>query len=390
VIGIVDGNGLKNLLDATFRTNPDYELVLFDRLQRSEQDRLAELLTDPELYGVLRPRVPGLNIKSVTRDVALLLYSLAAPGPLPRYAQAMLGAQSNRTIAQLILDDVLQIQSGSEFICGPRARSVIDGSETDGLVGADVLGRLSLDALRYAQALQIDDVTALARRLYSYNRLPASAHWKQRLPSRTAVAEFLDVETLNTRLRRQWIKISGGHGDPWLFWASRTAGQQSGRNHKLYISPHPAHLKDTLATLAGILGATRARAFKIGAHLNGILRPDKLVIYFGEHDDMRAAADRLGQALAGMPAQGVPFTAIIDRAGLLSWGVDPPREDRLLPWQGPSWRGWIADVLAVALNAARREPTLSTEPWQFALRKLQLRGVDPATWIPRPDLWAAQ
>ncbi len=383
---------IKYLLDATFRANPDYELVLFDRLEAHEQKRLAELLQDAEFYGLLRPRVPGLTVKSVSRDVALLLYSLATPGRLPAYARTLLGERANETLAQLVLDQVLQIQSGTDFVCGPRARDAIDAANAADLVGDGVLARLSLQALRYGQELRIDDDAALARRLYCYNRLPATLRWQRRLPTRAEVARFLGLDdgAVPEILQRNWISLSGTNDEPWLAWTRRTAERNGGHAaHKLYVSPPPDHLQQALAALLGVLSETGAQSFKVGARLEGLLRPDKLVIYFAQHDEMRAAADRIDQALSGMPAHGVPFTAPLDAAGLLSWGLDPPTQERLLPYRGRSWRSWIAGELAVALNAARREPIAGTEPWQFALRKLRLRGVDTVTWTPAAGFWTA-
>src|SRR5207248_2006408 len=89
----------------------------------------------------------------------------------------------------------------------------------------------------------------------------------------------------------------------------------------------------------------------------------------------------------GMPAHGVPFTAQIDAKGLLSWGMDPPHSEHLLPWQGPSWRYWITDRLAGALISANRTNAREVKPWQFALERLQLEGIDTTTWLPSASLW---
>jgi hypothetical protein len=40
---------------ARFRSNPRYELVLFDHLLPSQQELLADLKKQPDFYGVLRP-----------------------------------------------------------------------------------------------------------------------------------------------------------------------------------------------------------------------------------------------------------------------------------------------------------------------------------------------
>jgi hypothetical protein len=93
--------------------------------------------------------------------------------------------------------------------------------------------------------------------------------------------------------------------------------------------------------------------------------------------------------LAGVAAQGVPFTSEIGGDGLLSWGMDPP-QTAARSWNGRlSWRLWLTHRLARALISACRSPESSTaEPWRFALERLRLEGVDTATWTPAASLWS--
>ena len=100
-------------------------------------------------------------------------------------------------------------------------------------------------------------------------------------------------------------------------------------------------------------------------------------------------AAQLSSELAGCPSQGVPFTAeLAGSEGLLSWGMDPPRSQHMLEWQErESWRLWVTNRLALALVAARRDGGL-LEPWQYALARIELEGIDATTWTPHGDLWA--
>jgi hypothetical protein len=85
----------------------------------------------------------------------------------------------------------------------------------------------------------------------------------------------------------------------------------------------------------------------------------------------------------------VPFSCELgDRDGLLSWGVDPPRSEHTLEWQErESWRLWLTNRLALALVGARLDGG-ALEPWRYALARVELEGVDTATWAPLGDLWA--
>ena len=131
-----------------------------------------------------------------------------------------------------------------------------------------------------------------------------------------------------------------------------------------------------------------AEALKVGNDATSLLRPDKIVVYFGDFESVSAAATRLAAELAGCPGHGVPFTAELAQSnGLLSWGIDPPRSEHMLEWQErESWRLWVTNRLALALVAARRDGG-PLEPWRYALARIELDGIDTATWAPRGDLW---
>jgi hypothetical protein len=126
----------------------------------------------------------------------------------------------------------------------------------------------------------------------------------------------------------------------------------------------------------------------VGNDAASLLRPDKIVLYFPDLENVITAAQRLAGKLAGCPAQGVPFTAeLAGSDGLVSYGIDPPRPEFALAWQErESWRLWLTNRLAVALLDARRNGG-QFQPWQYAMARLAIDGVDPLTWAPSGDLW---
>jgi hypothetical protein len=382
---------------ATFRGSPAFELVVLDRLKQEQRAALGDAQHDPDLYGVLLPREPGRPAKAVDRDTALLYLTLQQPGPLPTYVPASLGARFEATMTRLVLDGVLEIAHAGGFVSGPDALGVLGGgSPPEEHDRGGRIARLSLDALRYAAGLEIADLPTLAGRIYAYNRLPLSPGWARRLPSRTAVAEYLDVSEggrTAALIGRRWTQSAGAEdGDVWRAW-SRAAGHGSngGTTHKLYVSPHAAELPEALRVTVEVLGETAASGFKVGADLPGVLRPDKLVAYFPGFDSLADAAERLRARLQGFAPHGVPFTAEITRDGLLSWGVDPPRGEQTLGVSGgESWRVWLAHRLAGALLAARVAGRDAPEPWRYALERIRLEGVDPRTWAPGQAMWRAE
>ena len=92
---------LRPILDRRFRANPAYRAVVFDRLPSQMQESLQGLRDLPNLYGVLEPQSPDRTYKAISRDVALLFFTLREPGPLPPPRLASLPAK-NSSIACIV------------------------------------------------------------------------------------------------------------------------------------------------------------------------------------------------------------------------------------------------------------------------------------------------
>jgi hypothetical protein len=373
----------KSVLDFHFRANPDFELVSFDRLSAPEQDAFRALKNDPDGYGILRPRrAGGLGVKSVSKDLALLFFTLQEPGALPHYARQSLGNQCGQAIAQMVLDGILEIDAGGKMVSGPAAHAYIYQEESSaGREGP--IAALSRQALQYAQALNIADAALLSMRLYDYNRLPASPRWRSLFPDRAAVEKLLDLATGkgSGALDRLWTKAGDDH---WISWQASGPDYDSSRPvYKLYVSPAMENFREAFQEAACVASQSRAWSIKVGAQVYGLLRPDKIVVYLKTFADLQEAAAMLLRNLAGCPGHGVPFSAELGGGALLSWGIDPPRDTHSVPWlERQSWRSWITNRLAIALVLAGDSSGSGIEPWRFAMERVRMEGVDTRTWTP--------
>jgi hypothetical protein len=381
---------LNNVLDAEFRAHPAYHLTLFDRLPAEQQEFLKDLTKDPDFYGVLHPRESGMgNMKSVCKDTALLFLTLGQPGLLPAYVRTSLGEKCNQAVAELVLDGVLEIAHEGGFVGGPAAYDLIYGEQPRAQSNG-TLEQLAQAALEYAQALDIDDSVKLSARLYFYNRWPLTQRWRSRLPDKEAVAAFLGIASggANRRLlERRWKTVNLPPGfDSWFMFASRDHAPkgEARRRFKLYVSPQPEFVREAFDAVTHVLMESPAHHFKVGNDACGLLRPDKIVIYFEDFEALQEAAKEIRGRLPGCPVQGVPFTAAVNNDdGLVSWGIDPPSERPALSWlERESWRLWVTNRLATALLAAKASQASGLEPLRYALERLRLDKVDTATWTP--------
>ncbi|MDW5595745.1 hypothetical protein VSS74_15450 [Conexibacter stalactiti] len=385
------------LAGAVLRANPSYELLPLDRLAAPEREQVVREHGDAEeLYGVLRPRGGSqLDPRAVSPETALLLLTLREPGPLPRYAAARGEQETAQALTRLVLDDVLQVEHGGDWLSGAAAATLLLATRSAG--GRGRVGELSLAALRYGAALGPLPEPLLARRLYFYGVRPPSARLRREWGDPGAHAARLGLDAgggARAVLRAGWSEVVAPDGErrPWRQWRRQATGAAAPprADWKLYVSPTADALPEAFAAVAETLARSHGvSAFKVGGDLRGISRPDKLVAYFDGLDDLREGAALLRERLAGCPAQGVPFTAPITSDGLLSWGADPPAASGGQEHgERSSWRLWIAERLAQYLSSAARERRPDgLEPWRFALERLRLSGVDTDTWAPAAGMW---
>jgi hypothetical protein len=379
---------------ASFRANPRYTLVVLDRLSCAER----QLAGDTNPYGVLRPQPgSGLELRSASADTALLFLTLAQPGPLPEYFVARLGDEAERAIGRLVLDSVLEIEHQGQYLCGLQAGDLVAPGPSD--AGRGRIGELSRAALRYGQELVGLGEYLLALRLYGYGYRPVVTELERRLENGAALAAYLGLDpggSAGELLDASWYERTpheNGERSNWRVWRPRQVMPRepdlAGAGCKLYVSPAMHELKNAIGAVASSLATARGlRAFKVGADVRGICRPDKLVIYFDRLEDLKSGADTLLEQLAGCPAHGVPFTAEISPGGLLSWGADPSARAFADRVDGMSWRMWVTRRLAEYLTAAGQAERGRLEPWQFALERLRLSGIDTDTWVPASGMWA--
>jgi len=380
------------LHEMRFRSSPFVDLKQLTDLSLEQREPFRDLESDADFFGLLVPRPPlRINIKSVARQTAELFLRLTTAS---RIDASLLDDDDYRNdVIDLVLDGILEVERDGEFVCGADAMSVVSPppAEPDVMTPA---ARLSREALLHAQDLETEEPHVLTTALYLYNRIPNSAFWKARFRDRDAVLAHLGADRgpLRVLLDRDWVPHPAERSRGWLSWFSRTvvARQAGGVTHKLYVSPRPEQIRDAFEVVVRVLTQFPGSQFKIGEDASGLLRPDKLVTYFTTREQLDEAAAVLGRELAGCAAHGVPFTAGIDDAGLLSRGIDPPDSARALRWMGrESWRLWVVQHLASGLALAKGARSINAvAPWRFAVERIRRHGVEVDTWTPSAALWS--
>jgi hypothetical protein len=364
--------------ETRFRASGQFELVAREKLTADERSSLGGVPETSAFYGVLRPTSSSVSYKLINRQTAALFRLLRHPTRLPDRIRRMPDALD--ALMRLILDGVVEIESGVGFVTGPRAwaptRMSVAGGNADLGPYRDVTGQLSSAALRYGAALRLTDPLALSERLYFFNRIPMTQSRRD------------DVDRLSREIAKRltdadldWQRLSAPSSSfGWHVWIREPAKADHEARYKIYASPRVDATEATAMACAAAFAEGGARAMKLGAGAHGLLRPDKLVGYFETLPQVLAVANRLRAELDGWPAQGVPFSAALEPSGMLSWGLDPEHSSVSLSWEGTSWRRFVTDRLALALIAAQLAGL--TDPWIHARARVALEGVDPETWSP--------
>ena len=367
------------------RSSACVELQPLTALEGEQRELLRELENDPDLVALLVPKPPlPINLKAVPRRTAELFQSFAAPS---RLDERTLGdADSVAEVVELVLDGIFEIESGDGFVSGADALPLLGPLAAPPVPRARI-ARLSHDALLHAQDLESRDPRTLMWALYHYNRLPITQFWKSRFAGADAVLESLGAGRgpLRGLLENHWrapVRMP-----MFVSWPSRVQVPRDQPALKLYVSPRPEHVREVFEVTVRTLAEFPRSSLKIGNDAAGMLRPDKIMAYFATRGELDEAAGMLRTQLSGCEAQGVPFTAAIDDEGLLSWGADPPEEDRALQWTARhSSRSWVTTRLGEALAVAKAaRSAAAVEPWWFAVERLRRQGVDVETWMPRLD-----
>lgn len=381
-----------------FGVSDRFELVLHDRLRPEEARRFEPLRADPNHWGVLRPRGAG-NYRAIDRDTALLLFTLGEPGPLPEYLFEDDPSGVDASIRAMVLDGILDAETED----GEPVR-LIDGLDGEAL---DIDSR-SLAALRYGAALDARDARDLSIRLYLYGGEPLRRSVCDRLATRPAVLEFLGLErggSIRRGLPAGWSVDDRPEKD-WIFFRRSAAsgqgpvGSEAGAagsrgQCKLYVGSRLLDVPLVLETVVAALAASAVRSMKVGSSAIDLARADKIVVYFDSFEALLGYASVLSERLRelDLTATGakvaVPFTAPAGADGMLSWGVDPPKE--AIPLErtfSESWRAWVASRLATALVSTRDQGLDGDERLRAVLDRVRLDGVDTSRWTPGSALWS--
>jgi hypothetical protein len=377
--------------DKKLRHGPSYRLVEWSELGNSEKEILSGLYDESEVYGVFMPTHPSANLtqKVAYKEIALIYLHLGHSRFLPRYFYLSSSERQNNTIAQLILEGILEIEDEGSFVSGTSAVKSIFGetlSQEAGIPGR--ISVLSTQAIGYGLLLRGLDMRLLSRKLYSYNTLPWDEQTRSAFEAKHSVKEFLFLSGgLGTKnfLKNSWEPNNLEEKKYWFSWWKqkrkiKMTGSSQQPTFKLYISPAIEQIPRIFELAVRILSASDAFSFKIGSTIEGLIRPDKMVAYFYNKEAMMDVAGLLSKELDDVTAHSVPFTAQIDKSGVLSWGIDPSDSEVLSSVEAGSWRMKVTDQLALAIGQAQADQLDLPRAIQFVRTKLLTLGISTTDW----------
>jgi hypothetical protein len=394
------------MLKHAYRLNPVFTLVPWRDLSEYQRSRLSAVLPSDGIAAILHgPAEAAFPIKALSEDLARLITQLA-PGRmldevLPPEATGSL-PELTEIALELVLDGVLEIQVNGHFASGlPALRFLFpaDAPLADGIppAGQTTTQRLSEEALQYALSSPRTEPLDIAILLYAFNRIPLTRTWKRRIPDERAVLRLLDLRDDGSWEDMPCSAIpravpAGASAEAeafhryWLLWRlSSTRSRHRRTAIKVYFSPLPDALTDVFRLVRQAAMDAGADSMKAPRALPGILRPDKLMVYFWDIKPALSFARDMASVLARFPGQGTPFTHQASAGSeLVSLGVDPPQTSR----QGASWRLYLTTKLSLAIQGARRNQ--APQPLEYVRSYMSVLGVDSRAWRPLRDDWTIE
>ena len=376
------------LLNEQFRRGSLYQLVEWNQAGQYVKELLSGMHKDTELYGVFVPlnNMTGLTIKAASKEVAMLFFHLQHSSKIPHYYIASAEEDKNEAIAKLVMDGIIEIKWNDRFVTGTASltalfdNAVVDDSSIPGCLSA-----LSVQAIHAAWLQHQQDLKSLASKLYSFNSIPWDADRRSFFTAKHSIKEFLFSlcgTAVEKQLNKEWTFVTGAEKRGWLSWIRPPENDDDFlQTHKLYISAFIDDMPLVISKAIPVINASAAISFKTGSNIAGLLRPDKMVVYFINEASLLQTAALLEKELDGCRAQGVPFSKQLDKNGLLSYGIDPPESEVLDAIEEGSWRTTIADKLALAILQTKNDGLNWHQSFDFIKAYLLLNGIDPKNWI---------
>ena len=314
------------LIEAPVRAGSAYRLL--DSIEPAalgpgDTSILSAVLGAPETAGFLCPRPGSLRtVKAVGAAVVRLLRSVAAADP--RHGLSIREQASRevgeRVVVELVADDVLEVRTATGWCSGPLAAA--GPVPSDPLVGG--AAAVSLAALLRTAHRGPRPASELALELYAQHRLPHSPRHARRFPDAAAVERWLGLapgHAVHCRMKERGV-FSGPRALHWLSWNAHALRSEH-TPFKVYVSLHPEDMAMAMPTIADVLLRTDAR-LKVARSPEELLRPDKLMVYFGCAREQARVAGDLSRALRGFRPHAVPFVTPVDEDGRVGLGDDGP------------------------------------------------------------------
>lgn len=277
---------------------------------------------------------------------------------------------TSNDLMSMILDGALALDCGEGPRCGAGAAEALMPGWPPPKPRHRLAGR-SLLAVKLAAQIPFSSPAQASRWLYGFGQIPA----RPQDARSSGQGHALIWSTDRAKLQRLYFAAAN---KTWESWSRRGRTVRTPPLDKLYVSPADDTLDEVLHQTAILLCDDPVAAFKIVVDRRSAKRPDKLIVYFDDSEQRDRWAGLLAGRIAGCAGQGVPFTDQVGDLIALSVATDPPPAEP--PGTLASWRSWCADRLAWSLIQARTAGCAAFAPWEIALFRLSLEGVDCATW----------
>ncbi|WP_368711760.1 hypothetical protein [Paraburkholderia caribensis] len=357
----------------------------FDDMPSEARASLLPVVEMGEYVGIIEQTRTGSgarSIKTVSHTTLAVLRSLEKPESIGDVF-AKLDVRI-ADIASLVFDGLLEAADHrAAFVSGPKALDIFL-KRTRPSIPSGYLSCISREAIDFYARVETATPIDLAWKLYQFNRYPVTPESAARWFRPDFDELMLGRATYAQRrlLGEHFERVLDAERLGWIAWTAKAFrhAKDTSERCKLYVSPRPDQTAWAFREVVDYVPESAATGFKLGVYSHGLMRPDKIVLYFDDFAALRRTHATLESRLSGVPVQGVPFSCQLDARGLFSWGADPRTRGHLSWHSDDSWRMWVCNRLAGALFDGRRAQLSPEDVMRYALVRAELHGVDVQTW----------
>ena len=236
---------------------------------------------------------------------------------------------------------------------------------------------LSLCAIREVIKKKIFNYYDLFELLYKYNSGENTICKCSGIDEKNIYKSFLKLNKGHPLIKYGALLEFNEWREGWYTWKKIRVHKRQDIGYKVYVGVDISCVPEVFEIIATLFMESEATAIKISNGKSGLLRPDKLVVYFNEIEHAKKFCSYIcrNYTISRYLSHAVPFTQqVIPNSSILSIGVDFRR-------MSLSWRQKVVSKLSCAIYFLKQQGVIEEEDYHKVIKVvLELNNIEYLRW----------